>query len=181
MKCYPHRTCTPEIRPWSIHQITVQFKQNHVCIAGNRAVSIEAGIWIQAHLRNADTCSREVLIQSRWDLRQGREAALEFPPSCTKTDTGANPPPPPPTGAPHLSTSAHCSNIQSSNGIRVCAVCQMLYGKHGGVEPSKTLEAPPLKALYSLAWERDACWRNIGMKQIGQTMVLIFSGKGTEG
>lgn len=52
-------------------------------------------------------------------------------------------------------------------------MCQMLYGKHGGVEGSKTLEVLPLKALKGICAG--------GTKQIVQMMILIFSGKGIEG
>lgn len=41
--------------------------------------------------------------------------------------------------------------------------------------------SPASEGSYSFVWGRDTCWRNIGMKQIVQMMILIFGGKSIEG
>lgn len=149
MKCYLQCTCTQEISPWSIHQITVQLKQNHVCIAKNRAVSTEAWIWLQTHLRNADTCTWEPLSQSRWDPREGGEAALESPPPPTPTPALQQnccwcKSLPPLRGSP---SSKHIWPLSIHSDIHTAlTVCQTLNGKPAGAEESKTLETSPLKA-----------------------------------
>jgi hypothetical protein len=105
-------------------------------------VSTAAGIWLQTHLRNADTCTREALSQSRWDLRQGGEAASgvtlpkphpTLPPPYTKTDAGTN-----------LSSKAHLATLHSLRQDALSA-CQTLSGKRAGAEETKTLGTPPRK------------------------------------
>lgn len=140
MECYQQCTCTQEISPWPIHQITVQFKAKS-CLHSKEQSSVNRG-W-------------DLVTDSSQECKHLHQGGPE--PKQMGSKVGKRLPwnPPHPHLAPKLmlvqfpiqaSKLVWPLSIHSDMMSEHWLVCQPFSGKRAGAEESKTLGTPPLKA-----------------------------------